>query len=289
MEHHCCDHTLNTQFKFKIIEQNQRLGQTVSLKDTLYNTLNQECTKGSFCLQFFLGGNTNYNCRSLSQLDKEISLKHCLLNDKTFYVHCPYVANLAKPNDDDVVRSKYVIQKYIDEINGLPASAVLHFGKVGSIENVGRRINELNLKKGYGRTPFPLLIENAAGQGTELGKTYDEFRKLFESIDNNVVGVCLDTQHVFGSGYNQLQTYEDIVKLFDDFDHNLQLIHLNDSMVECGCNKDRHQSLKNGYIWGKNDEGLKYLIQRCVEKELDMVLETPNMDKDFLMVREFYF
>lgn len=270
----CCEH---------------RCGGHISLEKTLLKTLetNSECP----CLQIFLGGPTTYKCRSLSIEDKEATRLYCEKHNKTFYVHAPYVANLAK---EDNTKAYNVICEELYQIKGLPSSLVLHIGKVGTLENVANSINEMIVNDDLSvshnsKTPFYLLFEVAAGQGTELGKNWEEIRHLFEAVDKSRCGLCIDTQHFYASGMCEFQTHEDVVKLFDLSEEcapkGISMIHLNDSKKPFGSRVDRHEVVGDGYIWKNNKTGLKSLVDICYNKCIDLISETEDPKKDMETVK----
>lgn len=141
-----------------------RCGGHVPLRTSLYETVISQ--PGCKCVQMFLGSPTTYECSTISTEDKQRTLEYCTRTNTSFYVHCPYVANLAKP---DCTRAVNVISKELDTVAGLPAACVLHVGKVGTVENVAQRINEIQNAghlplSNHPRVPFHLLLEIAAGQ-----------------------------------------------------------------------------------------------------------------------------
>lgn len=276
----CCEH---------------RCGGHFNLKKTLLQTLQDDpdCP----CKQIFLGGPTTYKCRNLSDDDKKATKQFCEKHNKTFYVHAPYIANLAK---EDNYKAYNVICEELIQIKDLPSSIVLHIGKAGkvedngSLENVSSSVNDMitqgYLENSYNcRTPFYLLFEVAAGQGTELGKNWEELRHLFEGVDKSKCGLCIDTQHFYASGMCEFQTHEDIVNLFDYAEEcapkGISMIHLNDSKKPFGSRVDRHEIVGEGYIWKNNKEGLKSLIDICYEKGIDLISETNDPEKDMVTVK----
>ena len=262
---------------YRYYPPNQRLGHTFEWKDTLLKTLSQH---SCYCMQIFLVSSRGYGTRVLTQSDKEQTKDYCDKTHKTFCVHCSYLANLSYPiSDDKALKSVNHVNNMLACVNGLPGTCVLHIGKRGTIQNVANNINDHIVIPRSSSTPY-LLLENAAGMGTELGKNWDELRKLFEGIDYNKVGLCIDTQHSFASGLCEFKDHEDVVKLFDEIDNCAKLgcIHLNDSLVPYRTYKDRHQNLRNGYIWYNNDESLKSLLDICFDRSIDVVLETPSKD-----------
>ena len=276
--------------KLRIIDSHHRVGPHVQLQKTLLETLAQRTASKSHCVQLYLGGRSNYGVRKIDKIDKEKTINYCNKYGKTFYIHCPLIANLSKDidtikdNKSILTKSFNAVTKEIEIMNGLPGGCVLHIGSKGSINNVINNINDLQVPRNTNINQNKLLLlENAAGQGTSLGRNQDELRKIFRGIDKNTVGLCIDTQHIFGSGVNKLETHEDVVKLFDmceDVYGLPDVIHLNDSKKIFGSKVDRHENIGEGYIWKQNDEGLKYLLERCYEKDIDCILETPNSSQD---------
>lgn len=263
----------------RYIPPNQRLGHTFPWRGSLFDTLIQN---SCYCMQLFLVSNRGYGTRQLSDLDKQRSLDYCNKTYKSFCVHCSYLANLSYPiTDIKAQKSIEHVNSMLSCVKDLPGTCVLHIGKKGSINNVINNINDYIKDE----LKTHLLLENAAGQGTELGRNWDELRKLFEGLDDNKVGLCIDTQHSFASGLCEFRDHEDVVKLFDEVDNIAKLgtIHLNDSLTPYKSLKDRHQNLRQGHIWYKSDESLKSLLNICFDRSIDVVLETPaREDLDLL-------
>jgi endonuclease IV len=80
----------------RVLDVKHRVGGHVELKKTLLQTLNQPSSTGSHCVQFYLGSAQGYSCRTLDSQDIEKSKAYCEMYGKTFYVHCPLIANLSK-------------------------------------------------------------------------------------------------------------------------------------------------------------------------------------------------
>ena len=268
-----------------------RCGGHIPLLNTLYDTIVSQ--PGCRCVQTFLGNPTGYECRTISADDKRRTLEYCQRTDTSFYIHCPYVANLAKP---DCTRAVDVVSKELDAVVGLPGACVLHIGKVGTVENVAQRINQIQTAghlplSTHSRVPYHLLLEIAAGQGTELGRSWEEIRHLYEALDRTRVGLCVDTQHAFASGMCSFQTHEDVVKLFDAANSiatsGISMIHLNDSAKEHGSQVDRHAALRRGHIWHRSDEGLKSLIHLSKEHGLDLISETEDPVADNRLIATY--
>lgn len=280
----CCSNTeLDTSIKPKLRLNIQypdaRYGSNMPFLGSLTDTLRYTTTK---CTQMFLGAIDKLECRTLTAVDKKSALEICQKCDKTFYVHCPLVANLAKT---DCKRAVAIIQKEINMVSDLPGGCVLHIGRVGTIETVAQNLNALNIpRSSFDRMPYHLLLETAAGQGTELGRNWEEIRHLYEGLDTTKIGLCCDSQHLFSSAMCKFETHEDVVKLFDMAESilpkGISLMHLNDSTKPFGAHVDRHAPLTKGFIWGESNEGLKALISLSKNAGLDLVTETKSPFED---------
>lgn len=286
--------------KIKVLDKHHRVGGNVNLQKTLLQTLTQKASSCSHCVQFYLSSRQGYSVRKLDKEDIKKSKEYCEKYGKSFYIHCPLIANLSKnPESSDeketeILRNSWNAVSYeVQQMNGLPAGCVLHVGSKGSIPNLVRNLNDFNVPRNtHINQNKLLLLENAAGQGSSLGRDFEEMRKIFEGIDKNTIGFCLDTQHIFGAGVNRLNTHEDVVKLFDDIEavtgNNPNVIHLNDSMKTFNSKVDRHENIGSGYIWSENKEGLRSLLDICYDQDVDCILETPDTSKDLDLIRSKY-
>jgi deoxyribonuclease-4 len=284
----------------KVLDCHHRVGGNVSLQKTLLQTLTQKASSSSHCVQFYLGSRQNYKVRKLDFVDIKKSKEYCQKYNKTFYIHCPLIANLAKDpassNEKDISilkKSWSAVNSEITQMNGLPAGCILHVGANGSINNLVNNLNDLNVPRNENINQNKLLVlENSAGQGQSLGRTFDEFRKIYEGIDRNTIGICIDTQHIFASGVNSLSNHEDVVKMFDQVESvsggNPTVIHLNDSKKVFNAKVDRHENITEGYIWNQEKEGLCSLLDICYDKSIDCILETPDSCKDLDLIRSKY-
>lgn len=195
-----------------------------------------------------------------------------------FFIHSPLDLNLAKDENEYMVNK---LEKLLDQIYKHPASIVLHVGKLGTIDNVCERLNQINiLPSKLGKS---LLLENAAGQGTELGRKSFELRRIFEKLDNSKnIGICLDTQHAFAGGLSSFTNHYSVMKLIEKIESftSLGLVHLNDSKTDYHSRVDRHAPLGEGKIWSDNTESLVSLLDYCQEKGIFMVSETRKYEQD---------
>lgn len=263
------------------------IGPHLSIHNSLYEAI---ANSTYYTGQLYIGN------RKISKADKEATAIHCLETGKRVYIHTHLQTNLAKK---DVSSSLRNLKRDLSIIQGIPGACVLHVGKACDHTSKGKPVtseqhmialNEVIARIGQLETYIKsqngnpiLLLENAAGQGTELGASLDDFRKIAESLDKNYLGLCLDTQHAFASGLSDFVGPESVNRLLDAFleiGFPIQLIHLNDSMVAYNSRVDRHQSIGLGYIWKENVESLEQLLLRCAEESRSIVLETPTQYQD---------
>jgi deoxyribonuclease-4 len=119
----------------------------------------------------------------------------------------------------------------------------------------------------------------------------EEIRKLYEAVDYSRVGLCIDTQHAFASGLCDFQSHESVVKLYDEsyavIRKGISLIHLNDSKKPFGSCVDRHEILKQGYIWNQSDVGLKALLRMAKDVGTDIISETSDPMADVAMIENY--
>ena len=121
-----------------------------------------------------------------------------------------------------------------------------------------------------------LVIENTAGQGTNLGYRFEHLAHLIEKVkDKSRVGVCLDTCHTFTSGYDlrTREAYDETMEMFErvvGFEY-LSAMHINDSKPKLGSRVDRHHSLGEGEIgW----DAFKFIMNDPRMDDIPLVLET---------------
>lgn len=198
------------------------------------------------------------------------------------FAHSIYLINLASPND-------YLREQGIESlISGLVnverlglGALVTHIGSHqgdGIETGIKRVVDSLNQVLTDTTCCATLLLENTAGAGNLVGKTFEELGKIIKELDSPRLGICLDTAHAFEYGYN-LDTAEGLEEMIKEIeDHvgleRLKAIHLNDSMTEKGSNRDRHEEYGRGLI---GEEALTRIINHPKLRDLPFVMETPEL------------
>jgi len=198
------------------------------------------------------------------------------------FAHSIYLINLASPNG--YLREQSIESLISGLINverlGLGA-LVTHIGshQGDGIEVGTKRVVEcLNQILNDSTRCATLLLENTAGAGNLVGKTFEELGAIIEEVDSKRIGICLDTAHAFEYGY-ELHTEEGLESMINDIEKyvglkRLQAIHLNDSMTELGSNRDRHEEYGKGFI---GTEALTRIINHPKLRDLPFVMETPEI------------
>lgn len=201
--------------------------------------------------------------------------------------HDSYLINLAA--GDDEVRAKSVASLIHEagraELLGC-ACVVLHPGSpkedgrdVG-VERVAAGLRDV--LKATASCTCRIALENTAGQGNTLGRTFAEIAAMIRLAgDDPRLGVCLDTCHAFAAGY-ELRTPAAVAKLAEEFDRTLGLkrllmLHLNDSKKDLSSHVDRHEHIGTGCI---GEEGFRCVLNEPALKGIPGILETPKDEDD---------
>jgi deoxyribonuclease-4 len=259
------------------------LGAHMSIEGGLFRALERGHSIGCRTIQLFSRNNSRWAAKDLAAADIE-NFKNTRKNTGIgpVFAHASYLINLAAPNHF----YEMSIQALITEIRrghdlGLNF-VVLHPGAhVGNGEKEGlqRIVNALNQAlestKGLGCS---VVIENTAGQGTCLGCRLEHLSYMMEHVRYpERIGFCIDTCHLFASGYDfrSKTRYEWTMKKM--LDHvpleKIFAFHLNDSKKELGSRVDRHEHIGKGFI---GLEGFRRLMRDDRFRSIPIVLETPK-------------
>jgi len=203
----------------------------------------------------------------------EILPKHVLPHDS-------YLINLGHPDtaarekslDAFLEEVKRCEELGLDRINFHPGSHLKEISEEKCLDNIAECINKVLQKS----KNIKLVIENTAGQGSNVGYKFEHIAYLIDrSIDKDRIGICLDTCHLFTSGYDirDKDSYENIMKNFDNivgFKYLLGM-HLNDSKALLGSKIDRHDSIGKGKI---GLDAFSFIMNDERIDDIPMILET---------------
>ncbi|MFA6424154.1 MAG: deoxyribonuclease IV [Candidatus Magasanikbacteria bacterium] len=204
-------------------------------------------------------------------------------NQKEWVVHAPYFINFASANPRIKHGSITVVREELERASLLGAAYVMaHLGSykdLGEKEGLTQLVDGLEkMLNGYkGSAQF--LIEISAGAGAIIGDTFEEIAEIInhKKLKKYDIGVCYDTQHGFASGYD-IRTPKAVEETFKKFDQligidKLKMSHCNDSKIELGGHKDRHEHLGEGLI-GKT--GFEALLTNKRLQKINYYLETEH-------------
>ncbi|MCF6281666.1 MAG: deoxyribonuclease IV [Candidatus Polarisedimenticolaceae bacterium] len=184
----------------------------------------------------------------------------------------PEVEGLTKSRDAFIHELQRCMQLGLPLLNFHPGSHLRKIDEEESLRRVSESIN-IALEESEGVTA---VIENTAGQGSNLGYTFEHLATIIEGVeDKSRVGICFDTCHAFTSGYD-MRTIETCDETFAEFERIVGFqylcgMHLNDSKPDLGAKVDRHHSLGEGKLgWTV----FEYIMNDDRFEEIPMVLET---------------
>jgi deoxyribonuclease-4 len=236
------------------------LGAHINKDKTIINTINNILKNGGNALQLFV---SNPRSAHLSNIDNYINIKEeiidlCNKNNFKLVIHSSYVINLAKELKYEKkildIEDCYWIKLLINEliiahiINAV--GCVFHVGKYVSLtEKEG--LNNMKIAIEFiinyikkNKLNSKLIIETPAGQGTELLTDFDDFLKFYNLFDNKYIKICIDTAHVWSSGYELIEINKKLKEYNNEDD--VAVIHLNNSKKNKGSKVDTHEELEKG-------------------------------------------
>jgi deoxyribonuclease-4 len=240
--------------------------------------------RGCRSIQIFNQNPRQWKSRVYS--DEEVAAYHEAMkgsNVEELVIHAVYLLNCA--SEDPEIRDKSLAALIVALNAGAQLKAkgvVLHPGSAlksgGSVEEALKRAGKVIKEALAESEKCPLLLEDTAGAGGTLGRSFEELATLLEVAGGQKrLGICLDSCHLFASGYD-VRTRESLAKVIDDFDKTvgcdrLGALHVNDSMTGLGSNRDRHTNLGDGEI---GVEGMIAFLSEPRFEGLPVIFEGPG-------------
>lgn len=273
-----------------------RIGCHLSASKGFYHMGKEAVSIGANTFQFFTRNPRGGSAKPLDVPDMEKYLEFAKANGiDRILAHAPYTLNACAQKDglrefaletmkDDMKRLAYIPGGLY---NFHPGSHVGQGADTG-IELIADLLNRL-FEEQFSTT---VLLETMAGKGSEVGRSFEELRSIIDRVEQNErLGVCLDTCHIYDGGYDIVGHLDEVLKEFDDVIGltRLRAVHLNDSMNPMGSHKDRHQKIGEGSIGA---EAFGRIINHPSLRKLPFFLETPNeLDgyaKEIALLKEMY-
>lgn len=256
-------------------------------KEMLVGAVNEALGYQANSMMIYLGAPQNSYRKDVSEYHidefQDIIKKNNIAIEDVI-VHAPYIINLAQKDDEkrqfaidfitkEVKRTSAIGVKYLV----IHPGATLDLSIDEGLEVIANSLKEIiaNTKD----TDVFLTLETMAGKGTEACFTFDQLQSIIKKVNHNRIKVCLDTCHIFDSGYDLVNNYDAVIKEFDKVIgiNQLKVIHVNDSKNPSGSRKDRHENIGYGEI------GFDVLLKICEDerfKDIPKILETPYIKND---------
>ena len=237
---------------FALFTKNQRQWVSAPLSEKSISLFKQRCSEGGFDPRYILP-------------------------------HDSYLINLGNPDEEALQKSRAA---FLDEmqrceqlglcmLNFHPGSHLKKISVEECLDKIAESIN-LALAQTSGVTA---VIENTAGQGSNVGNRFEEIRYIIDKVDDKSrVGVCIDTCHTYSAGYDIVGAYDEVFEEFDrviGFDY-LRGIHLNDSKKALASRVDRHDSVGDGTL---GTEFFKRFMNDARFDNIPIILETPDEER----------
>ena len=264
---------------------NKKIGAHVSSSGGVENAPLNAHAIGAKAFALFTKNQRQWKSAPLSQKSIKLFKERCEelgYAPSTILPHDSYLINLGHPEKEGLEKSRASFleemqrceQLGLDRLNFHPGSHL----KAISIDDCLARIAESinwTLEQTQGVTA---VIENTAGQGTNLGYSFEQIAQIISQVeDKSRVGVCLDTAHTLAAGY-EIRTKEGFESTFSHFDEvigfsYLRGMHINDSKKELASHVDRHDSIGKGLMGMTLFE---LLMNDARFDNIPLILETPD-------------
>ncbi len=238
-------------------------------------------------IQVFTKNQMRWKAKPISDEDAAL-FKKAFAESRANHVmtHDSYLINLGSKEDDKLEKSR---EAFLDEIQRCHQLDIPYLifhpgshtgaGERFALDRIAQSVNWAH--ESSKQTDVITLLEIAAGQGTNVGYTFEHLMDMIENItDKDRVGICLDIAHMFAAGYDMRtkSTYEATWKEFEQTIglQWLKTFHINDSKKELGSKVDRHDNLGQGLI---GLDAFRMLFNDERFSGIPMVLETPGGEK----------
>jgi len=258
-----------------------KFGAHVSIAGGIDKAPKRASDLGCECFQIFSRSPRGGKAPELKEELVESFLSECSkYNIRDYYIHTPYYINLCSEKKELRDSSIAIIREELERGSLLGVKYVMTH--LGSSKDTSRKqaINLIikALEKIMSGSSFStkLLLENTAGQGATVGDSFEELAEILQGVRDYNIGICIDTAHIFAAGYD-IRDKKEFKKTLNKITNtvgieNIKLFHGNDSKVDVGERKDRHEHIGKGKI---GLEGFKNIIKNSTFKNINMIVETP--------------
>lgn len=231
------------------------VGAHVSSQGGVLRVPERAMTRGARAAQCFLSSPRAWRFRPQRAGRRELAEESAAHSVAAIYAHAPYLINIASHDQELVDRSAMLLRATLIEASRLGlAGVVWHPGShrgTDSESATERWAGTLRPIVAELAPPTRLYLENTAGGGGSLGRTPEELARLLDAIGApEDVRVAIDTQHLFAAGYDlrDPSLREDLIAELQARFDQIDVVHVNDSLTDCGSLHDRHANLGEGAI-----------------------------------------
>ena len=265
--------------------QMKYVGAHVSSGGGVVHTPERAAAIGAKAFALFTGSSNRWTSKAISEADAQAFKDKCNeygYTPEVILPHDNFLINLGSPDEEKLEKSRKsfleemqrCMQLGLTMLNFHPGSHLKQIEPDECLKKIAESLNII-LSETEGVTA---VIENTAGQGSNLGYDFAQIARIMELVDDQSrVGVCIDTCHAYSAGYN-LRTPEGYERTWEDFDRQigfayLRGMHLNDDKRELASRIDRHESI------GKGTLGEEFFTRLMNDPRLDgipLILETPD-------------
>lgn len=252
----------------------------MSGKEMFLGSVKEALSYNATTFMVYTGAPQNSKRRPLEELlipeAKELMAEKGL---EKFIVHAPYIINLGNSVNPDIFNlGKEMLKSELNRAYAMGSEImVLHPGSaVGAESEVGIAKIIEGLDEVIKDTEHGLIaLETMAGKGSELGRSIDEMKAIFDGVkDNSRLRLCIDTCHLNDAGYDVVNNFDGILAAIEEKigKGKIACAHINDSMNPLGAHKDRHANIGKGEI---GLEALRYVVHHPALADIPKCLETP--------------
>ncbi|WP_298335314.1 deoxyribonuclease IV [Ferrimicrobium sp.] len=258
-----------------------RVGAHVSAAGGFDGLVDRAGALGVQAAQFFLSSPRTWKYRPLAaSASGPVTQAARLRGVERLVVHASYLINLGSNDPQLVTKSSELLAAVMaTSVEESLAGVVLHPGShkgSGFSESLERWRQAVAPTVSIASETTQLLLENTAGGGASMGRSVAELRQLVERCERqNVVGICIDTQHLFAAGYDLRDRVlaDELADELKSVFGKVAVVHLNDSASELGSAHDRHANLGEGEI---GLDALIDFVHHEVFQSADLILEVPG-------------